>query len=146
MDYKDWRSCSINTFRIYRYSGVGALRVGDVVGIYHPSTRDWIGCNGTYCTRNACPGTPTSVYGFSSRDKWFQCFGSVFRIYVNGKRNGQSIASNDDILIYYLQGNSYLYMYGSCIRKGSTCPGYSRPPSQTRYDQCSTTVFKIFKQ
>ena len=39
MTGSDWTNCWGEVFRIYRMSGPGNVRVGDVVGIYYPRER-----------------------------------------------------------------------------------------------------------
>ena len=92
MSWYDWVNCTGAIFRIYRASGKGAVRSGDLVGIYYTRT-SWLSCVGrnTDCGKSKCPGSPTSQDGFENRDKWYECPGNVFRIYAKGKESNVTI-------------------------------------------------------
>ena len=142
----DWTDCWGEVFRIYRASGRGWIRVGDLVGLYYPRESGiWVGCSLSTCRMATCPGQPTAAYGFASQEQWFTCWGEVFKIYANGKNEGSIINSNDDIMLYYLNANVWVSQgYGNTVK--SHCPGSSRPPSSSKYDTCSNEVFKIWKR
>ena len=147
MTGSDWTHCWGEVFRIYRASGPGQVRVGDLVGLYHPYTNGhWFGCSLRECGKTTCPGQPTIAHGFAQQEKWYRCWGEVFKIYANSKSNGDIInLYDDDIMLYYLQDSSWVSQgYEGTLK--SRCPGSSRPPSSSKYDRCSHEVFKIWKQ
>ena len=63
MEGKDWDSCWGEVFQIYRQSGPGTVKVGDVVGIYYPREQKWFGLG---VAKADCPGNPTMQHGFES--------------------------------------------------------------------------------
>ena len=140
MEGKDWDSCWGEVFQIYRQSGPGTVKVGDVVGIYYPRGRKWFGGG----TRKAgCPGNPTMQHGFASAKHWGACWGEVYQIYARGKRIGESIESHDAIAIYYIHAKRWVGLVGQ--NSGlSTCPGKTRPPPPDRYEICWGESFEIW--
>ena len=142
----DWINCYGEVFQIYRASGPGRVRVGDLVGLYYPhQAGHWLGCPYEDCYKATCPGIPTITYGFASQDHWFRCFGEVFRIYANGKGNGAVINSGDDIMLYYVQGDTWIAQDDGNTRK-QPCPGTVRPPPFDRFDECAWETFTIWKR
>ena len=143
---RDWTNCRGAVFRIYRMKGPGYVTVGDFIGIRYPrEDRQWLGCTADMCAKSGCPGKPTDKNGFASEEHWLRCTGEVFRIYAMGKKEDEIINSGDDIMLYYLQGNTWLSLGDENVVK-ATCPGISRPPGQNRYDECATEVFRIVKR
>ena len=100
--------CWGEVFRIYRSNGLGAVRVGDLVGIYYPLQGVWMGCGSSSCYKRSCPGNPTNTHGFSNAEKWYHCTGEVYKIYARGKRNGDIILEKDDISLYFLNGRDWV--------------------------------------
>ena len=132
-------------FRIYRAAGSGHVRAGDVVGFYYPhQAGHWLGCPGANCFKADCPEFPTSAHGFASEDHWIRCWGEAFRVYTNGKSYGTVINSGDDIMLYYIQGDTWIAQGGGNTRK-LPCPGSVRPPAFDRFDECALEAFKIWK-
>ena len=67
MSGDDWTNCAGEVFKIYRASGTGAVRVGDLVGIYYPhESGRWLDCSSDNCAKGTCPGTPTTAHGFAT--------------------------------------------------------------------------------
>ena len=142
----DWNNCWGEVFRIFRFSGPGRVRAGEVVAIYYPrETGRWFGCAGINCGKATCPGTPTLAYGMQNRDKWFQCWGEVFKIYARGRPLGATIYSHDDIMLFYLQQRKWVGLVGAYTDK-RTCPGTVRPPPPSRYDVCWGEVFELWER
>ena len=133
-------------FQIYRAAGPGAVQVGDLVGLHYPhQPGHWLGCAGNQCGKATCPGSPTTAYGFSSDERWFTCYGEVFRIYAKEKNVGDTINAGDLIMLYYLNGVLWVSQgTGSTIK--ASCPGTSRPPPFTKFDRCPYEGFTIMKQ
>ena len=141
----EWNTCNQNVFQIFRARGHGDVRVGDLVGLY--LTREsgkWFGCSGTTCTKATCPGTASYEYGFNDPEKWYPCFGEVFKIYAHEKQLGDTINDQDDIMLFYLQGWNWIGAYGSNHHR--TCPGATRPPPHNKYDVCGGENYKIWKR
>ena len=89
---------------------------------------------------------PTIQYGFSTSDKWTNCWGEVFKIYADGKVNGAVINSGDDIMLYYVHGNDWMALGTSGSTFKSTCPKTSFPPNHSKYDECGDNLFNIQKK
>ena len=144
----DWNRCAGEVFQIYRASGPGEIRVGDLVGIYYPhEIRRWLGCSGNVCRRSTCPGQPTAAHGFATQDRWNTCRGDVFRIYANGKSDNTSLNSGDDIFLYHVDANSWVSIVsGNAVIKQLSCPGHSLPPAHSTYDRCHKELFRIWKR
>ena len=133
-------------FRIYRAAGSGHVRAGDIVGFYYPYQPGfWLGCAGANCAKSDCPGSPTTAHGFASEDHWVRCWGEVFRIYANGKSSGTVINSGDDIMLYYIQGDTWVSQGDGNTRK-LPYPGSVRPPAFDKFDGCGWETFKIWKR
>ena len=142
----DWTlRCGGEIFQIYRASGPGYIRVGDLVGLYFPAQDKWLGCPHSVCGKYDCPGSPTWHYGFSSISKWSRCGGEVFKIYARNKGTHFLIAAHDDVMFYYVAGKQWLSLQANQNAKKETCPGLSLPPSASKYDFCGAEVFNINK-
>ena len=84
-------------------------------------------------------------HGFATAEKWFQCGGEVFRIYAKGKGVGQRVREGDDVMFYYVQQPGRWVSQASTQRtRKRTCPGFAKPPSNSKYDRCRAEVFKIW--
>ena len=145
----DWDTCYGEVFQIYRASGPGRVRVGDLVGLYYPNLPGkWFGCPGIGrgCVKTICPGHPTIAHGFAAQDNWYRCWGEVFRIYTNGKRNGDVINSGDDIMFYYIQEGNWISQPVTGNVAKFHCPGIVRPPPLSRFDVCPSETFKVWKR
>ena len=141
----EWNSCSQNVFQIFRAKSHGDVRVGDLVGLYF--TREsgkWFGCSGTLCAKNSCPGAARNEYGFETQEKWYRCYGSVFKIYAHEKQLGDTVNNQDDIMLFYLQGLKWIRAYSSDHHR--PCPGATRPPPPNKYDACGGEVYKIWME
>ena len=146
MEGGDWTNCWGEVFRIYRLHGPGTVAVGDLVGIYYPrESGKWLGCAGSLCGKAGCPGQPTTEYGFENPEKWFQCYGEVFKIYARGKSLGEPIEAYDDVMLYYLSGQNWVGLAGDRVNHAG-CPGTIRPPPNERYEVCWGENFEIWKQ
>ena len=77
----DHNRCGGERFRIYRASGPGIVRTGDLIGIYYPTGGSWLGCSEPDCVKASCPGSPSTAYGFQDTERWYRCYGEVFKIY-----------------------------------------------------------------
>ena len=142
----DWNNCGGETFNIYRASGPGSVRVGDLVGLrYGSGGNHWFGCPGSICGLSACPGYPSTTYGFRNEDLWYRCGGEVFRIYARGKGIGVTVHSNDDISLYYIGQDRWVGQgYDQTLKM--LCIGTARPPSLHFYDSCGYETFRVWKQ
>ena len=130
----EWSKCWGEVFRIFRMRGPGRVVAGDVIAINYPrETGTWFGCAGKYCGKARCPGNPTSAHGMSSEEKWYQCWGEVFKIYARGKPLGAPIYAHDHIMLYYVNGKSWVGLVDRYPNK-RTCPGSVRPPHRSRYE------------
>jgi len=146
MEGGDWTYCFGEVFRIYRASGPGTVRVGDVVGIYYPhEPGKWMGCGGSNCVKSTCPGTPTTAYGFHNSENWFRCYGEVFKIYARGKSLGSAITAHDIVMLFYIQAQNWITISTSYVGH-HTCPGTVRPPPSNKYEQCFGAVMEIWRQ
>lgn len=142
----DWTKCWGEVFKIYRADGPGAVKVGDLVGIYYSREKDnWLSCWRKECGKSKCPGKPTSAYGFSNSEKWFLCAGEVFKIYSEGKKEGAVINDGDLIMLYYLHERLWMSQ-GDGVTKKKSCPGTSRPPPFSKYDGCSNEGLIIHRK
>ena len=142
----DWTTCFGEVFRIYRASGTGQVRVGDLVGLYYPATAGiWLGCTGNTCPRSSCPGQATTAHGFASEENWYTCCSEVLKIYANGKANGDAINSGDDIMLYSLDLGRWVAQ-GDGDTTTTTCAGTTRPPPAAKFDECYKETFKIWKR
>ena len=145
MEGNDWK-CWGEVFRIYRLHGPGAVRVGDIVGIYYPhQSGHWLGCSVNPCGLDSCPGQPTTLYGFQNTESWFVCWGEVFKIYARGKNLGAQINAHDDVMLYYLQGQTWVGLSIHQVHH-DPCPGTVRPPPNERYEICWGENFEIWKK
>ena len=142
----EWNSCWGEVFQIYRASGPGQVRVGDLVGLHYPHEYgQWLGCAGSECAKANCPGYPSTPYGFTSEEHWYTCWGEVFKIYAHEKTTGAPIFPDDDIMLYYLQGGVWVSLGYDNVHK-QPCPGTVRPPPHHRFDACAWENFKIWKR
>lgn len=142
-DPKDSNACLGEGFQIYT-TKPSEIKVGDLVGLHYPHQKgNWLACS-SYCGKSSCPGNPTYEKGFSHEDRWFQCFGEVYRIYVYGKNYGDQIISGDLIGLYYIQDKTWLSGGGDKLVKTS-CIG-SVPPNPSQYDTCAHEIFTIIKR
>ena len=143
----EWRSCAGEVFQFYRASGRGAVRVGDVVGVYFPHGQKWLGCNSPSgdCGKYTCPGTPSTTYGFQSQDKWTTCGGEVFIIYAKGNKVGSIINEHDISMLYYVIGNQWVNLANINVARGSG-PGTTRPPSVSTYRSQWSYTLDVWKQ
>ena len=150
MDDVDWDNCWGEVFKIYRFLGPGDVRVGDIVGIYYPREDGlWLGCAADDCVKANCPGTPDTQYGMSDDEKWFTCWGEVYKIYAHQKSEGDAIEDRDHVTIYYLQGNDWIGLVNDEPADHRTCPGTTRedrPPDDAKYNQCWGEVFEIWRK
>ena len=143
-----WINCGGEVFQFYRARGPGAVRVGDLVGIYHPLTPGkWLGCNSPSgdCGKYTCPGTPSNTYGFQSQDKWTLCGGEVFKIYAKGKALNSVINEQDIIMLYYLIGNQWVNLANTNVARGSG-PGTTRPPSDATFERNWSYTLDVWKE
>ena len=143
-DGSDWSNCWGEVFEIYKSNGPSDIHSGDLVGFHYPRENGkWLGCSDDDCKRAPCPGKPTTAYGFSSPDKWVNCWGEVFKIYGYSKNNGDDINSGDEIMLQYVNTGQWVDGNGDIDK--ATCPG-SAPPHTSKFDTCSFQVFKIVER
>ena len=143
-DAKDSKACFGESFQIYR-TKAGEIKSGDLVGLYYPHQRGhWLACATFQCGKSSCPGLPTNAIGFSHQDKWFRCFGEVYKIYVHDKSIGSQVMSGDLIALYYLQEKTWVNGGEDKIWK-MPCIGPA-PPNPSRYDTCAHEIFTIVKR
>lgn len=143
MEGDDWNRCWGEVFQIYRASGPGSVKVGDVVGIYFPRGRAWFAMSGGRGHKEGCPGAPSTRYGFATQDKWRQCWGEVFQIYAKGKSVGDPIQNHDAVTIYYIHEKTWVgLVQNHPDRRG--CPGQARPPPLDKYDGCWGEIFELW--
>ena len=141
----EW-NCWGEVFRFYRTRGPGAVRVGDVVGVYYPrEPGKWLGCAGGNCVKATCPGRPSNTYGFQNSEKWTVCPGEVFVIYAQGKTVGSTINKHDIIMLYYLIGNQWVNLANTTVARGSG-PGTTRPPSAATYESQWSYTLEVWRQ
>ena len=143
MDGIDWNNCPADVYQIYRFRGLGSVRVGDIIGLYYPPGRNWFSMAGGTGHGASCPGTPTSAYGFADEDKWLRCYGEVFRIYARGKSSGAVIKEHDEIFLFYLNDNNWVGLVRN-FADHRDCPGTVRPPPAANYDACWGEVFEVW--
>lgn len=91
METHDWGEYPSATFRIFRHRGKGAIRAGEVVAFYYPKDVKWMTCNGKWCFKNTCPGSPNNIHGMESSEKWQACSDNVFKIYARGRKLGERL-------------------------------------------------------
>ena len=145
MDSSDWGEYPSAAFRIYRRSGKGTVKAGEVVAIYFPKQAKWMKCDSAWCLKTTCPGYPTTSHGMASDEKWHICPQNVFKIYARGRQLGQALQANDEILLYSLKYCKWVSVAGTWIAQ-RTCPGYHRPPASSKYDTCYKSVFELWKR
>ena len=132
-------------FQIYKPISSGRICSGDIVGLHYTLQHGkWLGCLGRQCAKKSCPGYPSSRYGFATRDSWYHCYGEVFRIYAYRKKEGDTINSGDDIMLYFINSRKWVNGEGE-IEGNNSCPG-SAPPHQHKFDVCAHEVFTIIKR
>ena len=146
MEGSDWTTCWGEVFQIYRKSGPGALRVGDIVGIYYPREGNWLSLNLGFGHKHPCPGHPSHAHGFSGPEKWTKCWGEVFEIYARGKGMGATISSHDHVTIFYRQDRKWVGLVGDHHVDLRTCPGSVCPPPDHIYDKCWGEIFELWKR
>ena len=139
----DKMGCRGERFRIYRASGPGIVRAGDLIGIYYPYGSSWLGCAGSECVRASCPGTLSTTYGFQDIERWYRCYGEVFKIYARGKGIGDAIEEHDHVSLFHLQQQKWLSMTET-IATISSCPGSVRPRTIGNYERCWGETFEIW--
>ena len=141
-----WTGCEGEVFQFYRARGPGAVRVGDVVGVYYPyEPGKWLGCWSGDCEKATCPGTPSNTYGFQNSEKWTACGGEVFVIYAQGKTVGSVIKEHDTIMLYYLIGNQWVNLANTNVARGSG-PGTTRPPAYATYTSQWSYTLEVWRQ
>ena len=148
MDGNDWTDCWGEVFQIYRASGPGTVRVGDLVGLYYPREGGrWLGCSpNNRCAKATCPGYPTAQFGFANQEKWYQCWGEVFKIYVKGKGLGEVVNSDDIVAFYYLNQQNWVAQGYDTETVKLPCLGTTRPPAYSTYDGCAYEIFRMWKR
>ena len=69
----------------------------------------------------------------------------MFRIYAKGKGVRWRVREGDDVIFYYIEqpGRWVSQVLTQQMRK-RTCPGFTKPPSHSKYDRCGKEVFKIW--
>ena len=140
----DWNRCWGEVFQIYRPTP-GEIRSGDLIGIHFPRQHgNWLGCSGHHCKKTSCPGHPSTRYGFSRGDRWYQCYGEVYRIFAYRKSRGAIINSGDDIMLYFIVARRWVDGEGT-VQAINDCPGYE-PPRQDKFDHCAHELFTIIKR
>ena len=143
MEGHNWKQCWGEVFRIYRQLGKGAIRVGNVIGLYYPRQRgNWFSMAGGKGHKATCPGLPTIAHGFSNNNKWYHCYGEVFKIYARGKRNGAVITDHDDITLCYIRARKWVGFFNPPDFR--TCPGTKLPPPPDRYDVCWGEIAELW--
>ena len=146
MTGSDWTTCWGEVFQVYRASGPGQIHVGDLVGLHYPrGSIKWLGCRGVNCTKDTCPGQPTTAHGFASHEHWYRCWGEVFKIYSKNKSDGTIINDGDDIMLYYLHDELWVAQDDGDTQK-SPCAGTTRPPPLSKFDICPSETFTIWKK
>ena len=151
MRENEWNNCNQNVFQIFRAKGHGDVRAGDLVGLY--LTREsgkWLTCHETTCRKeHVCPGTASYEYGFDDPEKWYRCYGAVFKIYAHEKQLGDTVNDQDDIMLFYLRDLNWIGAHGDNDDHDNhhrDCPGDTRPPPDNKYDECDGEVYKIWKK
>ena len=146
MEGSDWTNCWGEVFQIYRASGPGTVKVGDVVGVYYPrQPGKWLGCSPSNCALATCPGTPTTTYGFQNSEKWLRCYGETFKIYARGKSLGSAITAHDAVMLFYIQGQKWVGLDTTYVGH-RTCPGTARPPPPDKCERCWGEVMEVWKR
>ena len=145
MGGSDWTTCGGEVFRIYRALGPGEVQVGDLVGLYYRLHSKWLGCVGDmhYCYKRSCPGNPSAQYGFQDSERWYRCYGEVFKIYARGKGIGDVIQNHDQITLFHVQQGRWLSYWMDELVHTGPCPGTVRP--HQNYDRCFGEVFEVWK-
>lgn len=147
MTGNDWKNCWGEVFEIYRESGPGPVRVGDLIGLHYPRQKGaWLGCHADTCAKATCPGMPTTQNGFATDENWYRCWGEVFKIYAKGKNMNDTIHAFDDVMLFYLQSQLWVAQGSGNMICKLPCPGTSRPPTLQRYDICACEIFQIWKK
>ena len=119
------------------------MRTGDLIGIYYPYHNQWLGCASSNCYKTNCPGSPSLTYGFQDFERWFRCYGEVFKIYARGKGIGEAIEEHDHVSLYYVQRQRWLSLYLSTVTV-QPCPGSVRPPPPHVYEDCWGETLEIW--
>lgn len=114
--------------------GGGAILSGDYVGLYYPAESTWFSMYYGYGHKNSCPGTPTYDYGFSYSYQWQYCGGEVFRVFAEGRNDGDYIYDQDTIAFYYVYGG-YFVGFQPYWPTPSGCMYYC-PPYYYEFDWC----------
>ena len=66
----------------------------------------------------------------------------MFRIYAEGKGVGQRVKEGDDVMFY--EPGRWVSQLSTHHMRKHTCPGYTKPPSHSKYDRCGAEVLKIW--
>ena len=81
--------------------------------------------------------------GFGHLYKWFLCGGEVFRIYAYGKKDGVPLDEEDDIMLYFPGGATYVRFPNNGHTSVSTCPRGQLPPTCDKFDRCPENLIKV---
>ena len=148
MDPHDWNNCWGEVFQIYRLGGQGNVIVGDLIGLHYQRVRgQWFSLNAGKSHKSNCPGPPNLSTGFSHYNKWFDCYGDIFKIFAQGidgrvKGNDETIVEHDIIMLYAMKERKYISF--SDVPHLQTCPGNFFPPPAHTYDGCWGEVAELW--
>ena len=148
MDPDDWTNCWGEVFQIYRQDGTGNILVGDVIGIHYPREHgQWFSMYEGKGHKNECPGAPNLNTGFSSPNKWSDCWGETYRIYARGQDGNvkpalQPIQEHDIIMLCLSKEHKFVSF--SDVFGLNTCPMGSVPPPANKYDECWGEVAELW--
>jgi len=86
-----------------------------------------------------------TAYGFQNSEKWFRCFGEVFKIYARGKSLGSAITAHDTVMLFYIQDQKWVGLDTTYVGH-RTCPGTARPPPSDKYERCWGEAMEVWKR
>ena len=153
----DLRSCSVTKYQYFdgqchgeefqiisNDTNYSTIKSGQEIRLrYLHELRTWMTCSGnTHCSKTTCPGTSAQGSDFN------RCKGDLFRIYAQGKTNGEVIYNGDVVMLYYIRFGKYVYIrgeYNGDDTSLSFCPG-TAPPAYLSFGLCSKTVFRIYQK
>jgi hypothetical protein len=139
----DRKNCAGEIFRMYKRRGSGNIRVGDEIGLYYITAKEWVSAWDFNGGVSGCPGSPSSTLGLNIPSN--QCQGEIFRVYALGRSIGEDVRNGDFIMLNYKHGgHEWLSLRFKFVSK-STCPGGGYPPPAYKYQECDGSSFQVIK-
>ena len=116
------------------------------MGLYNPHYNVWFSMAGHTSRKSSCPGTPNPTTGFHDSQAWFHCGEEVFRVYAEGRIDGETITDQDTLMFYVPCGKTYVsFRIDNVIT--NPCPshksGNQLPPNSDAFDFCGLETVEM---